>query len=95
MMQIVNWLGILLPILSTLAVVFFLFGLVKFMAQAGDEKSHEDGKALMVWGMIALFVMVGLWSIIGYMQTSIGLPAGGTTGGAPNTPTGAIPTPGS
>ena len=27
----------------------------------------------MIWGMIAIFVMVAFWGIIGYVQNSLGL----------------------
>jgi uncharacterized protein with PQ loop repeat len=75
----------LIPVLMALAVLVFLWGIVKFMTRAGDEASHEEGKNLMVWGMIALFVMVGLWGIVGYIQNSFGIDTG-VTGNAPNTP---------
>jgi hypothetical protein len=36
--------------------------------------------------MIALFVMVALWGIIGYFQNSIGLPVTSGITGAPEVP---------
>jgi hypothetical protein len=63
----------IIPILLALAVLVFLWGIVKFIAHADDESTHEEGKQLMIWGMVGLFVMVGLWSIVGYIQQSIGL----------------------
>lgn len=62
-----------IPILLGVSVLVFFWGLVKFIAHADDEKTHEDGKQLMVWGMIAIFVMVSLWAIIGYIQAELGL----------------------
>lgn len=56
------------------ALLVFLWGLAKFIFKSGDEKSHEEGIALMTWGIIALFVMVSVWGIIGFMQNALGLP---------------------
>ena len=67
----------IVPILLSLAVLVFLWGVVKFVAHAGDEKAVEEGKTLMVWGMVGLFVMVGVWGIVGYIQSSLGLTSAG------------------
>ena len=53
-------------LLMTLAVVLFFWGVVKFIAQ--DKK--EEGKTMMIWGVIALFVMFTIWGIISFMQKS-------------------------
>ncbi|OGZ17375.1 MAG: hypothetical protein A2494_00725 [Candidatus Lloydbacteria bacterium RIFOXYC12_FULL_46_25] len=63
----------LIPVLLSLAVLVFFWGLVKYIANASDEASKESGKTLMIWGMIAIFVMVAFWGIIGYVQNSLGL----------------------
>jgi len=63
----------IISVLLGLALVAFFWGLVKFVAHAGDEKTHEEGRQLMIWGMIAIFVMVALWSILGFIQTELGL----------------------
>lgn len=62
-----------IPILLSLAVLAFFWGLVKFINHADDEKAVEEGKMMMVWGMIAIFVMVALWGILGWLQQETGL----------------------
>ena len=64
-----------IPILLGLAVLMFFWGLVKFINHAGDEKAVEEGKSLMIWGMIALFIIVALWGILGFLQEQLGLDA--------------------
>ena len=63
----------LIPLLIAIAVLVFFWGIVKFIFHADDERAVEEGKQLMVWGMIAIFVMVALWSILGYFQQELGL----------------------
>jgi hypothetical protein len=71
--QLQTWLDLLIPLLLTAAIVVFFWGLVKYILNAGDEAAKESGKTLMIWGMIALFVMVAFWGIIGWVQQSLGL----------------------
>lgn len=63
----------LIPIVMGLAVLVFFWGLVKYIANADDEGAKESGKNLMIWGMVALFVMVALWGILGFVQTELGI----------------------
>ena len=74
------------PILLGLAVLTFFWGLVKFINQAGDEKAVEEGKGLMVWGMVAIFVMVALWGILGWLQHITGLDQSVNLGNLPSQP---------
>lgn len=82
--------GTVLPLVMSLAVLFFIWGLVRFLMDAGNEE-HEEGKNIMLWGMIALFVMVALWSILAYIETSLGITGTENLGNAPGTPSGPVP----
>jgi len=69
----------LIAILVGLALLVFFWGLAKFIFRAGgDTKAVEEGKTLMIWGLIALFVMVSVWGIISFIQNAF-LPGGGST----------------
>ena len=74
------------PILLGLAVLTFFWGLVKFINQAGDEKAVEEGRSLMIWGMVAIFVMVALWGILGFLQHTFGLDKTVNLGNLPSQP---------
>jgi uncharacterized membrane protein YidH (DUF202 family) len=80
--------ALLIPIVMGLAVLVFFWGLVKYISSTSDESSKLDGKNLMIWGMIALFVMVALWGILGWFQDQLEL-TGTVTSSAP--PTFAVP----
>lgn len=64
---------VVIPILLSMAVLVFFWGLVKFISKAGDEKEIEEGKQLIVWGLITIFVMVAFWGILGWLQYELGL----------------------
>ena len=78
--------GLINPLITLavgLALVAFLWGLAKFIFRlGGDEKAVEDGKRIMKWGLIALFVMVSVWGIIELIQQDLlGLNSGSTSSG--------------
>lgn len=47
-----------------IAMLFFLWGVAQFILQANNEQKRSEGKTMMVWGIIALFVILSLWGII-------------------------------
>jgi len=63
--------GSLLPIVAGLALLYFFWGLAKFILRAGEEKGREEGKQIMMWGIIALFVMVSIWGIVGFISDDL------------------------
>lgn len=61
----------LVPVVISLAVLFFLYGLAKYIWNVGDEK--EKGKDMMIWGIIGLFVMVSIWGLVNLLGETFGL----------------------
>ena len=51
-------------ILIALAVVFFLYGILKYIGSGDDEESRGKSKNVMIYGIIGLFVMVSFWGIV-------------------------------
>lgn len=64
----------LIPILITLALIAFFWGVAKYVVQgANDEKSREQGKQIMLWGIVGLFVMVSVWGLVAIVQNTFNL----------------------
>lgn len=63
----------LIGIMVALAVAVFFWGLVIFIFKSGNEKSHTEGKNRMIWGTVALFVMVSVWGIINFVSSDLGI----------------------
>lgn len=61
--------GIALPIVVALALLAFFWGLVKFIFS--DKK--EEGKSIMIWGIVALFVMVAVWGLVRFVGSALGI----------------------
>ncbi len=63
-----------IPLVAFLALLVFFWGLAKFISNvSGDAKAVDQGKSLMVWGTVALFVMVSIWGILRFLQGELGL----------------------
>lgn len=69
-----------IPLLVGLAVVGFVYGIIKYFLNPDNEEKRKQGKSFMLWGFIALFVMVSMWALVGLFT-------GTFTGGNPVIPT--------
>ena len=49
----------------------FLWGVLKYVLNASDDAKAE-GKQFMLWGIIALFVMVSVWGLVNLISRSVG-----------------------
>ena len=62
---------ILFPIetlLIVLATLFFLWGVVDFVAGAASEERRTKGKRHMIWGLIGLAIILGARGIITVLE---------------------------
>lgn len=76
------------PIVFGLALLYFFWGIATFILNAGDAKLREEGKQRMIWGVIAMFVLVSIFGIINYLGILTGInPCGNNLPGCiPGTP---------
>jgi hypothetical protein len=74
----------LIPVLIGLGLVLFIWGLVQFIFASGDEAAVKEGKQRMIWGIIALFVIVAVWGLVNLMFQLTGVDEAATVN-APNT----------
>ncbi len=66
----------LTAILITVSFIVFIWGLIVFIFNSGDEKVVAEGKQKMVWGTIALFVIVSVFGLVSLLQMWTGVGAG-------------------
>jgi hypothetical protein len=76
---LIRYLNYLVPALITIAVVYFIWGVITFMTSS-DEEAKKMGRTKIINGLIGLFVIVAFWGIIGLVRRSfdIGEQAGGS-----------------
>ncbi len=72
-----NLINTAIPILIALGLLLFIWGLVVFIFSQGDDDAQKRGKKLMVWGVIALFVIVSVWGLVALLGELVGVDQGG------------------
>lgn len=73
MVEVGKLIQILLGVASGLALLAFVFGLAKFVFASGNEDRVAEGRRMMMWGIVALFVMVAVWGLVAFLQSALGL----------------------
>lgn len=63
----------LIPLFIALAVVAFMWGVIILVINSDNEEKKKEGKKFMVWGIIALFVIISIWGLVGLLANTIGL----------------------
>jgi hypothetical protein len=66
----------LIPMAFAVALLVFFWGLAKFILSAGNEDAKETGKRIMIWGIVALFVMASVWGIVAFIGSALGIGQG-------------------
>lgn len=63
----------LIPFIIALTVLVFLWGVFKFVISGGDGEARKEAQGYMIWGIIALFVMVSVWGLVNILVRSFNL----------------------
>ena len=59
-------------LLVALAVAYFMWGLIGYIRSSGDVSSREDSRKYMLYGILGLFVMVGMWGLVEILTNTFG-----------------------
>lgn len=70
--KIQDLLGAILPVLIAFGVVYFIWGVVMFVIADGEE-AKQKGKDRMIYGIIGLAVIVGMWGLVNIVTETFGL----------------------
>jgi hypothetical protein len=73
-----------LPIVVALALLAFFYGLAKLIW--GGAEAVAEGKTLMIWGVVALFVMVSVWGLVRFVGDAFGIDQGEDLDNVPSVP---------
>jgi len=66
-----------IPVIFGLALIYFFWGLAQFILNdAGNEKTREDGKKKMIWGIVALFVFISIYGILRFIGETLQIEPG-------------------
>ena len=66
-------LNLVFPILVAIAVFVVVWGIFKFVLNAGDEEARKTGRSLILWGVIGIFLMLSVWGLVNIVRSSVAL----------------------
>lgn len=66
-------LNLIIPIIITIALIVFFWGLVQYIYKSGEEDSREVAIRRMVGGVVAFFVIVSLWGLVYFLQQALNI----------------------
>lgn len=64
----------LIKLLFAVAFLFFLYGIVEFIAGGGNPQKKKTGQEHMFYGVIGLFIMIAVFGIINLIANFLGAP---------------------
>jgi hypothetical protein len=59
--------------IASLSILVFIWGVTKYIYKGDSREERQKGTRLMLWGTIALFVMFGVWGIVGLIGKTFGV----------------------
>lgn len=62
---------IIIPLAVSIEILLFVVGIVRYLANAESEKERAEGNKFMLWGIIALFVTVAFWGLVGILSNTL------------------------
>ena len=63
----------LIILLLAIAAVVFIWGVVQFVWGMGGEEDRVKGKRHMIWGIVGIFVMIGVFGILAILMNTLGI----------------------
>ncbi len=64
---------LLIPVAFGAAVLFFFWGLALYILSSNDESKKADGRRIMIYGTIALFVASSIWGLVAFIRATLGV----------------------
>jgi len=57
--------------LMALAIIYFLFGLYKFISGFDNQTARDEGKKHMLWGVVGVAIMTSVYGLITIISSTI------------------------
>lgn len=67
-LYVVSIINAAIPIMVSIAFIVFFWGLSKFVIGADNDAEIKKGKEFMLWGILALFLLISVRTILGLLS---------------------------
>lgn len=71
--QITALLAMVIPIMMMLALIYFIYGLAEYIKESGDTGKITEGRTRMIWGVLAMFVIISVWGLVRFLDETFKL----------------------
>lgn len=61
----------LILLLFALAVAFFLYGMLQFLASGQNDEKRTQGKKHMLWGVVGMTIMMGVFFVMNLILSTL------------------------
>lgn len=65
-------LSVVIPILISIATVYFIWGVIQYLIIGGEEKKKKAKEAIFS-GLIGLFIIIAFWGIVNVIVNTLGV----------------------
>lgn len=69
--KVITEINRVIPFLIGVAFVLVLVGIFKYVAASGDNEKIAEGRRVIIWGVLILFVMLSFWGLVTVVCTSL------------------------
>lgn len=70
------WIGYTAYFVMFLAILYFFWGIFQFIGAGADEEKRTEGKRIIAYGLIAIFVMFSIWGLVYLVGNVLGVGTG-------------------
>lgn len=71
-------LGTVVPIAIALALIYFIWGVIKYVISQ-DEEEKTKSRQQIIYGIIGMFIIVAIWGIVSFIAQYLGVTPTDTT----------------
>lgn len=70
---IYQFISALIPFIIALAVLLFIIGVFQYVTAGDDAEKQKSGRGKIIWGIVAIAVMVSVWGLVGLLTNQLAL----------------------
>ena len=63
----------IVPLLITIALIVFIWGVIKYITAGADEGEREKARNVIMYGIIGLFAIVAVWGLVAMLKNTFGI----------------------
>jgi len=61
---VIPLINLAVAVLAAAALAIFMWGIVRYIMSSGSSSEKTNSRGMMIWGLVALVVLVSVWGIV-------------------------------